>query len=216
MEKYLNLLIKQFKQATGIKNIDVNSQSFISEFSEWIKSRQDISRNYLALLDYMELSKVAGYDTTEIGKGRYDTIVKPFNTTIITPHIAGLESLGNERVINSEFVVIGNTPVLFGSNKNGKPIDTSSTLTFMTQNPYTPFEIRNWEDLHNSGNYDIIVGIYGSINDKDVETKIRQLENLKSRLTDSFKEEETVINGAYYYAIASERMVKKLVKTRTR
>ena len=216
MEKYLSLLIDQFKQATGTKSVDVNSQSFISEFSEWIKSRQDISRNYLALLEYMDLSKFADYDTAEIGKGRYDTIVKPFNTTIITPHIAGLETLGNERVINSEFVVMGDTPVLFGSNKNGKPIDTSSALTFMTQNPYTPVEIRNWEDLHNSGNYDIIVGVYGSINDKDVETKIRQLESLKSRLTDSFKEEETVINGTYCYAIASERMVKKLAKTRTR
>ena len=29
MEKYLSLLIDQFKQATGTKNVDVNSQSFI-------------------------------------------------------------------------------------------------------------------------------------------------------------------------------------------
>ena len=186
------------------------------EFSEWIKSRHSISNNYLDLLEYMELSQISYPDTVEVGKGQYDSIVKPFNTTIITPHIAGLETLGNERVINSEFVVIGNTPVLFGNNRNGKPIATSSALTFMTQNPYTPVEIRNWENLHNSGNHNIIVGVYGSIHDKDIETKIRQLESLKQRLTDSFKEEQYVIDDTYCYAIASERMVKRLVKTRTR
>ena len=37
MEKYLSLLIEQFKQANNIKNVDINSQVFISEFSEWIK-----------------------------------------------------------------------------------------------------------------------------------------------------------------------------------
>lgn len=158
MEKYLSLLIEQFKQANNIKNVDINSQAFISEFSEWIKLRQDVSKHYIALLEYMELSKFADCDTAEVGKGRYDTIVKPFNTTIITPHISWLETLGNERIINAELVVMGETPVLFGTNKNGKPISSSSNLTFMTQNPYTPIEIRNWEDLHNSGENDIIVG----------------------------------------------------------
>ena len=86
MEKYISLLIEQFKQATGIKNVDINSQSFMLEFSEWIKSRHSISNNYLDLLEYMELSQISYPDTVEVGKGQYDSIVKPFNTTIITPH----------------------------------------------------------------------------------------------------------------------------------
>ena len=53
MEKYISLLIEQFKQATGIKNVDINSQSFMLEFSEWIKSRHSISNNYLDLLEYL-------------------------------------------------------------------------------------------------------------------------------------------------------------------
>ena len=51
MEKYISLLIEQFKQATGIKNVDINSQSFMLGFSEWIKSRHSISNNYLDLLE---------------------------------------------------------------------------------------------------------------------------------------------------------------------
>lgn len=213
MEKYLSLLIEQFKQANNIKNVDINSQAFISEFSEWIKLRQDVSKNYLALLEYMELSKFADCDTAEVGKGRYDTIVKPFNTTIITPHISGLETLRNERIINAELVVMGETPVLFGANKNGKPISSSSNLTFMTQNPYTPIEIRNWEDLHNSGESDIIVGVYGSIYDKDIASKLKQIQELEEKLNGSYIREDAVVGDTYSYAIASKRKVKTLVKT---
>lgn len=213
MEKYLSLLIEQFKQANGIKNVDVNSQSFVSEFSEWIKLRQDISRNYLALLEYMDLSKFADYDTAEIGKGKCDTIVKPFDTTIITPHIYGLETLENERVINSELVVMGGTPVLFGNGKNGKLVSSSTALTFMTQNPYATVDIRNWEDLHNSRNYDIIVGFYGSIYDKDIDSKLKQIQELEEKLNGLYIREDTVIGDTYSYAIASERKVKTLVKT---
>ena len=175
--------------------------------------RQDVSKHYLALLEYMELSKFADCDTAEVGKGRYDTIVKPFNTTIITPHISGLETLGNERIINAELVVMGETPVLFGTNKNGKPISSSSNLTFMTQNPYTPIEIRNWEDLHNSGENDIIVGVYGSIYDKDIESKLKQIQELEEKLNGSYIREGAVVCDTYSYAIASKRKVKTLVKT---
>ena len=79
IEKYLSLLIEQYKQATGIKNVDINSQSFMSEFSEWIKSRQNISNNYLDLLEYMELSQISDPDTAEVGKGQYDILILEIN-----------------------------------------------------------------------------------------------------------------------------------------
>ena len=217
---YLNYLIEQFKQATGTKNIDINSQLFISEFSEWIRSRQNISENYLNLLEYMELYRFADPDTAEIGKGQYDSIVKPFDTTIITPHSEGLETLDQSRIITSDFRVFDGTPVLTKTNEKGinqiDPITSTTTLTFMTQNPYTPEQIRNWEQLHNSGENNIIVGIYGSIYDKDIEQKIKELEALRDKLYESYKEEHTVIDDTYCYAIASERMVKRLFLERTR
>ena len=55
----------------------------------------------------------------------------------------------------------------------------------MTQNPYTTIEIRNWEDLHNSGESDIIVGVYGSIYDKDIESKLKQIQELEEKLNGS-------------------------------
>lgn len=103
--------------------------------------------------------------------------------------------------------------MLFGANKNGKPISLSSNLTFMTQNPYTTIEIRNWEDLHNSGESDIIVGVYGSIYDKDIESKLKQIQELEEKLNGSYIREDAVIGDTYSYAIASKRKVKTPVKT---
>lgn len=217
MEKYLYLLVEQFKQATGTKNVDIKSQLFMSEFSEWIKSRQNIGDNYLNLLEYMELYRYSDPDTAEIGKGQYDSIVKPFNTTIITPHSKGLETLDQSRIITSDFRVYENMPVLCSTNEKGTnlidPITSTSTLTFMTQNPYTSEQIRNWGQLHNSGENNIIVGIYGSIYDKDIEQKIKELETLRDKLYDSYKEEHAVIDDTYCYAIASERKVLRLYKS---
>lgn len=208
---YLNYLIEQFKQATGTKNIDINSQLFISEFSEWIRSRYNIGENYLDLLAYMELYRFSDPDTAEIGKGQYDSIVKPFDTTIITPYSEGLETLDQSRIITSDFGVFDDIPVLIKTNEKGidhvNPITSTFTLTFMTQNPYTPEQIRNWEQLHNSGENNIIVGIYGSIYDKDIEQKINELQVLRDKLYESYKDEYIVRDDTYCYAIGSERKV---------
>ena len=58
--------------------------------------------------------------------------------------------------------------------------------------------------------------MYGNVFDKDIESKIKQLEQLKDKLYDSYKEEHSIIGDTYCYAIASERPVKKLVKTLSR
>lgn len=220
MERYLKKLIEQFKQATGTKNVDTNSQEFISEFESWIRQRQLEGNEYLGLLDYMELSKVSDPATAEIGKGQFDTLVKDLDTTIITPYSKGIIIPDSRRIITSDFRVYEGTPVLMRQTEKGTtkidPITSASTLTFMTQNPYTPTQIANWEQLHNGRENDIIVGIYGSVYDKDTESKIKQIEDLRDRLDDSYKEEYAVVGDTYCYAIASERKVKRLVKTLTR
>lgn len=219
MERYLNKLVEQFKQSTGAKNVDVNSQTFISEFSSWIKSRQAIGEDYLGLLDYMELHRIGEAETAEIGKGKYDTLVSEANTTIITPYSKGIIA-EPERIITADFSVYDSTPILVRTTEKNTtqldPITSSETLTFMTQNPYTVAQIANWEQLHNSGENNIVVGVYGSIYDKDTDRKIKELESLREKLYDSYIEEQCVLGDTYCYAIASKRKYKVKTKTRTR
>ena len=216
MDKYLELLMEQYKQATGTVNIDIHSKAFASEFTHWISTREKCIDNYLELLEYMKLYNYVDSDTIEIGKGCFDSVVKPFNTTIVTPHCLGLKNRPNKQIIDADFKVYSSGPALIRDNKDGSkkviPFDSDIFITFMTQNPYYISLLKNWDQLHNSGNSGIIVGVYGSINDKDISRKIESLRLLRDRLDGHYLEEYTVINDSYYYAVATNRLSKVKVK----
>ena len=215
MEKYFELLIEQFKEAKGItKEVDTKSTSFISEFSGWINYINSISSNYRELLEYMKLYNYVDSDTVEIGKGKFDSIVKSYPTTIATPYSNGLKTMPNKSVITADFRVNDSKPVFVTANENGiknfMPFVSNLYSTFMTQNPYKSVNIKNWEDLHNSNNYKIIVGMFGNRNDKDKTKKLNTLKSLRDKLQTGYKEEYAVINDSYCYVIASNRLSKKV------
>lgn len=216
MKKYLSKLIEQFKTATGVKNVDVNSVGFDTEFNEWIKSRQIIGNEYGLFIEYMGVHPEIGDSSVEIGKGKYDSIVLDTDIPMITPYSDGIKRTSTG-IITADFRVYEGTPMIVRYNKGGNQleiVDTQYVRRFLTQNPYEQGCIRNWEQLHNAGN-NITVGIFGSIYDKDIEQKIRQLEALKSGLIDdSFKEEYITEKDMYCYAISSTRKVKNLTRSR--
>lgn len=216
MDKYLKLLIMQFKQATGTKNVDINSEQFIKEFSEWIKGRKLIGSDYASFIDYMQVFPTLGDSTVEIGKGKHDSIVLGSNIPIITPHSEGI--IHDAGIITADFRVYDTAPFMIRHNKvdnQVEEINTEYIRRFMTQNPYAPSDIQNWDQLHNRGD-NITVGIFGSIYDKDIDSKIRQIEMLRDKMSDGYKEDYATDNDSYYYAIASTRKVNVKVKTRLR
>ena len=219
MEKYLKNLIEQFKQATGTKNVDINSQAFISEFSEWIKSRKLMGKDYTSFIEYMDVHPtVISEESVEIGKGKYDTIALDTGIHMITPYSEGIKRT-DAGIITADFGVYEGTPIMIKHNKSDnqfEAVDTQYVRRFLTHNPYEQGCIRDWEQLHNVGE-NITVGIFGSIYDKDVEQKIQQIEALRDGIIDGYFKEDYVTSGdSYYYAVSSARKVKVLVKTLTR
>ncbi|MBQ3468435.1 MAG: hypothetical protein IJH18_00030 [Bacilli bacterium] len=218
MKRYLHSLRDQFVEATGVKNVDPTSSLFISEFSDWIEKRQRIGSNYLELLRHMrdEIEPVNSAKTLEIGKGKYDSIVKRLRTTIVTPYTEGLEHLNEDRVIKGDIALFGDRPVLIKhlSVRDSEAILLPRDTVLMTQNPYSPACIMNWTNIHNSGNNDIIVGIYGSINDKDRGAKAKQLEAFIERLDEPFVQQQILVYDTYCWAVASKRRGKRLIKSK--
>ena len=218
MRRYLHSLRDQFVEATGVKNVDSSSASFISEFSDWIEERQKIGSNYLELLRHMrdEIEPVNSSKTLEIGKGKHDSIVKRLHTTIVTPYIEGLEHLNEERVIKGDIVLFGDRPVLIKhlSVRDSEAMLLPRDAVLMTQNPYSPAYIKNWANIHNSGNNDIIVGIYGNINDKDRGAKAKQLEAVIEQLDEPFIQQQMLVYDTYCWAVASKRKVKRIIKNK--
>lgn len=219
MEQYVKNLINQFTVANGIQNPDINSEQFVEEFSHWLKARKTIGKEYTYFIDYMGFS-FANPECAEIGKGQYDSIVLPFDTTIITPASKTFKELDSKRIITGNMRVYESTPLLVRHSKKGRnfidQIPSDIIRTYMTQNPFTPSSIMGWEELHNSGVADIIVGIYGSTQDKDMDKKIKQMQSFKDKIQTRCIDEMAVAGDSYFYAVGSERLVKKLTKTRTR
>jgi len=217
MEKYFKKLVEQFMSATGTKNVDVNSQQFIQEFSEWVKSRKIIGREYTSFIDYMGVHPTLfSEETVEIGKGKHDTIALETGIHMITPYSEGIERT-TAGLITADFSVYDGIPVMVTHDKGGnqfKEVDTQYVRRFLTHNPYEQSCIRDWEQLHNKGE-NITVGIFGSIYDKDIESKIEQIKSLRDRMTNGdFKEDYITSGDSYCYAVSSARKV--LVKTLTR
>jgi len=214
MKDYLSLLIGQFANAKGIKNVDINSQSFINEFSEWLRERDIIGGYYASFIDCMRVHPSLTPETcVETSKGAYDTITEYTGMTMITPYYDYRKAIIGRDIIDGEFRVIDSTPIIQGGIKSDI-VDTTMIRRFLTQNPYSDYEIANWEQLHNSGESNITVGIYGETTDKDIDSKIKQLRRLKDKLYEGYAEDYATDRGIYYYAISSNRKVKTLARTR--
>lgn len=204
-------MIKSFLSAKGLKspNIDPNSECFISEFAGWVKERKTIGLDYLSFIfSSLKLSNNQEL-IAEIGKGESDTLITGDSRIIITPFTKNIKREKPELLVEGALWVERSHPILICGNK---PIDISkcNIKRFITHNPYSKGNIRNWETLHNSEKYNITVGIYGSVYDHDIEDKIKVLNQLRDKLNDNCFYEKNVERGdIYMHVVSSNRKVLK-------
>ena len=216
MKEYIKSLIEQFRLANGINAIDTVSEEFLNEFHDWLRERQRTARAYTYLLDDMEFN-YQDQETAEVGKGDYDTVVKSFDTTLITPS-SQVKTVSPCRVIDGYMKVCNGRPILRKSNETSYiPLFSSNITTYMTQNPYSLTSIEGWNDLHNSGKYGIILGMFGNEFDMDKDKKIKFLKEFKSKL-DSYDllERYETMGNSWYYVIGTEPIndIKRNILTR--
>ena len=206
MDIYLEKLMKQFTKANGLNSIDMNSLEFLNEFKEWVTRQRVVSRDYKDLLNYMQipLSKIA-----EVGKGEFDSLALNNNLLMITPYAEEL-ALEKDKIINADFMVTVEKPLLIGPDKKEIILDRRIN-SFMTYNPYEEEDIINWELLVGQG-YPITTGVYGKIYDQDKTTKIKLLKNLKNKILQEVQEEYVTLEDKYLYVIYSTPKIKKLNK----
>lgn len=208
--KFNHFLIEQYKKANGYKIIDLTIESFKKDYLEWLEERKIQGYRYFNFLYEMK-SGLLERTTAEVGKNEIDCITLPFDTTIISPYeYKDLDDF--TRLMPALMKVLDEELLLeFIPNDKIKSIilPRKKIETVMTQNPYTTYSINEWDTLHNSGNYDIAVGIYGSIYDKDIKEKLKILKNLKEKiLLEDYKYDFNTDNDIYYGALVSYRKEK--------
>lgn len=205
----------QYEKATGEKCKDLISLVYSKAFSDWLRKRRKMGEKYSRMLQETGILDFDDPYTVEVGKGCLDTLVKESSNLIITPYPKGFDIRIGRIIISPGFKVNYGVPTLFARDDvTEKSITSNHQLTFMTQNPYTSAHIKNWEQLYNSGNSEIIVGVFGDIHDKDKAEKIRQLETIERKTQGSLAKMEETDGDTYLTVVASnpKHLLKKIYK----
>ena len=222
-EEYYMLLVRQYFESQGmnpiLSSINIKSKRFQKELFMWLKERSKIGEKYVDFLFYLG-KDITNLETAEIEKGKYDSIVRPYETTVITPYYYPDEK-NNKEILRYAFFPDFNTPGLLklDNQQNLQEIKESPSYIqqYITENPYRRTDLFGIEDLHNGGNFDILVGVFGDIQDRDKEKKIKLLKELRDKIIDDeIKVEFDCDRNQYFAAVVSNRKLKKYVKTKIR
>ena len=211
----LEKLFEQYKQINGIDKLSIKelkNEKFRQDFVLWLNMRRQYGYRYLDFL-YEINESILDRTTAEIGKTELDSIVIPFDTTIISPSkFDNLED--KDRLIQAMFMIYEDSPILyFEPIKEPRIVSIPEARidTFMTQNPYTPYSINGWNELHDGGKFNIAVGVYGNIHDKNIESNLKMLKLLREKIVGTdYKFDYNTDGDIYYAAVASTRKIKKI------
>ncbi len=173
--------------------------------------RIQIGKKYCSFLDNVGFEYFDNKKTAEVGKGSLDSIVKHYKPTIITPFRDNFYVDDIDKVIVSNFTVYAGEPYLVDLD-NKLDIKECPFDIYMTHNPYSPEKIMDWEELHNSKNKGIIVGVYGKNYDSDKPNKLKLITDFASRLDDDVTQSYETDGECYFYAIGTKpSMIKKIL-----
>ena len=202
-EKYLLCLFKQYCDARGL---DINNMDnmYSNEFVDWIVQNKSLLGIYINYLNELGFDYPTD-DVVEIGKGEYDSI--SHHGANVISSFAG--TLGKN---NSRLFVDRGIPLIL--KQNGIVIPKEHII--LTHNPYFESEILGWYSIHNFGEKNISVGMFGKLDDEDTSKKVRLLEQLSKQMTDDYSFDYDTSDGNYFCSLNSKRYIKKKNLTKTR
>jgi len=200
MDEYLKCLFKQFCEAKGL-NISNYYGMYSTNFVDWIENNRSLLNEYIDYLHYLGFD-YASDDVVEVGKGKYDSLSN--HGICVVSDFA--ETIG---ILNSRlFIDNGTTFVL----RNDSNIIIPSQHILLTHNPYFEDDVLDWYLIHNNGDKNISIGMFGYIDDEDATKKIKVLEQISKQMTDDYSLNYDTCDGKYLCSLNSKRYIKKYVK----
>ena len=193
--RYLLNLYKQYCDAKCVIFNPFDWKNISYDFLEWITINKLMVKEYsdfLQYLGYCESKTVA-----EVGKGKYDSITSK-EMVVISPYADTL------RLPRKELFVIDGFPLI----EQSKKIVIPQQQLLLTHNPYEEMRIINWSLIHNLGDYDISIGMFGSIYDEDFSKKIELIEELSKRMNEDHVIDYDTDKDKYFCSLNSKRKIK--------
>ena len=123
---------------------------------------------------------------------------------IVSPYGITLGILPSKLIITDRNVLIA-TP---------RTISLAETNLFITHNPYSYQAVSSWHKIHNSGMYDISIGMYGNIYDRDRKSKIELLSKLADKIDTDTELTQDTLGDKYFCSLNSKRYIKRNILTK--
>jgi len=202
-ERYLLCLFKQYCDARGLDINNMNNM-YSNDFVNWIVQNKSLLSIYMHYLNALGFDYPVD-DVVEVGKGQYDSIFKQ-GVNLISIFA------GTVGQLNSRLFVYRGMPLVLRQSK----IITPREHIILTHNPYFESEILSWYLIHNMGDKNISVGMFGKLSDEDTKVKLELLKQLSKKITDDYSFDYDTYNGNYFCSLNSKRYIKRksLIKTR--
>ena len=197
-KKYIWCLFKQFCEANGLDITNTN-KIYSDEFADWIMRQKSLLNIYESYLKFLEFDNSVD-DILEIGKGQYDSLSQQ-GIRVISPFA---ETMGKR---NSTLYIDREIPLIL--HQNGIIIPMEHIL--MTYNPYFESDILNWNLIHNRGENNISIGMFGKLTDEDSERKVKVLENISKQMNEDFTFDLDTEDGNYFCSLNSKRTIKRKI-----
>lgn len=225
--EYLAMLFIEFSKAQGIDLEKENLSTKEKEFNGWIKAMQQVKNLYA---DFVFDKISDSILTAELGKGRLNSIVPDLNkkgieTIAITPYIETFDPTivqGNNGKISynsytQNIEIKYENPEIQAFAPNITPDYFYQIDTLITHLPMRSKSISTLIETSRIYN-DIAIGAYGFTEDKDIDSKIRRLQEIKEKINSFYcvgcDEEYIRENGMYLYLLKSNQKTRILVKSR--
>lgn len=175
--KYYEKLFELYAKAIGLKitkeNFNKMYNLYEKDFLYWLNRYKDATFEYrLYLTKYFNID-LDSSSVAELGKGNLDSVVRD-DALMITPYGYTFTDLYHK---NSKLIITkDNIKLDFGiCEENTVGIDL-----YITQNPYlytsVMSDLKKLNDLYNKN---IILGMYGKLDDEDKSSKIKILKQFK-------------------------------------
>lgn len=197
-KKYIWCLFKQFCEANGLDITNTN-KIYSDEFADWIMRQKSLLNIYESYLKFLGFDSSVD-DILEIGKGQYDSLSQQ-GIRVISPFA---ETMGKR---NSTLYIDREIPLIL--HQNGIIIPMEHIL--MTYNPYFESDILNWNLIHNRGENNISIGMFGKLTDEDSERKVKVLENISKQMNEDFTFDLDTEDENYFCSLNSKRTIKRKI-----
>ena len=218
-KEYINNLNMQFYGATGYNGKNMFGD-LSSDAKAWSRERKSQGDSLFFWLDQAGIP-IDYKECAELNKGGLDSLVIPYETTIITPYgntFPKRKGFSDGPVILGNFSVLSGVPIIDAKNSDiadFKVINPTEVETFFIHNPYDQTSVANLMELHNNKYNNIILAVYGRTYDKDYKAKIAIIDRFQKNLfeRETCVRETMYVGDNYYSFIATKPSVKKLKRS---